>query len=92
MAEAVGKTLGLPVEATLAKKEISAQSSLADEAARRANVLGAYTILAPERVRDKRVLLVDDVVTSGATLSECARVLRTAGAAEVFCAALARAR
>jgi len=35
---------------------------------------------------------VDDVVTSGATLSECARLLRSAGAAEVLCATLAQAR
>lgn len=92
LAEKVGKTLGLPVEATLTKREVPAQSALSDEAARRANVLGAYVALAPERVRDKRVLLVDDVVTSGATLAECARVLQMAGAAEVSCAVLARAR
>lgn len=92
LAEAVGKALDLPVEATMVKREVPAQSSLSDEAARRANVLGAYTVSDPERIRDKRVLLVDDVVTSGASLSECARVLRTAGALQVSCAALARAR
>lgn len=92
LAEAVAAALGLPVEGTLVKREVPAQSSLSGAAARRANVLGAYTVPAPELVRDRRVLLVDDVVTSGATLSECARVLRTAGAAEVSCAALARAR
>ena len=39
-----------------------------------------------------RVLLIDDVVTTGATMSECARILRAMGAADVVCAALARAR
>ena len=40
----------------------------------------------------ERVLLIDDIVTTGSTLSECARVLRTAGATDVVCAALARSR
>ncbi|MGE9970337.1 ComF family protein [Candidatus Pseudoscillospira sp. SGI.172] len=92
LAEEVGKALGLPVEATLTKREVPAQSGLTEEAERRANVRGAYAALDPERVRDKRVLLVDDVVTSGSTLSECACILRLAGASEVSCAVLARAR
>ena len=40
----------------------------------------------------KRVLLVDDVVTTGQTLSECARTLRMAGAEDVLCVTLAKAR
>lgn len=44
-----------------------------------ANVLGAYTIVDPELVEGKRVLLIDDVITTGSTISECARVLRSAG-------------
>ena len=60
--------------------------------ARRANALGAYALLPGVDVAGKRVLLADDVVTSGATLSECARTLLEAGAAEVWCVTLAQAR
>ena len=68
-----------------------AQSGIRDEAARRANVLGAYEIVDPELIRGRRVLLLDDVITTGSTVSECARVLRTFGAEDVVCATLARA-
>ena len=46
----------------------------------------------PERFAGQRVLLIDDIVTTGATLSEAARTLRAAGAADVVCAALAGKR
>ena len=78
---------------TLCKVRITdVQSSIKDDSARRANVLGAYEVINPETVSGKRILLVDDVVTTGATFSECARVLRTAGAKDVVCASFARAR
>lgn len=92
LALAVGESLGKPVAATLVKVERPAQSGLTGEAQRRANVLGAYSASDPEAVRGKTVLLIDDVVTTGSTLSECARVLRTAGAAEVVACTLARAK
>ena len=66
-----------------------AQSGLTDAEHRRANVLGVYEAL-PENVRDKRLLLIDDIVTTGSTLTECVRVLREAGAADVVCLTLAR--
>ena len=61
-------------------------------AGRIANVRGAFAMAAGQAglVQDRRVLLVDDVMTTGATLSECARVLRRAGAAGVDVATLAR--
>ena len=53
------------------------------------NAKGVYACCAPEACRGKRVLLIDDIVTTGATLSECALTLKKAGCAEVFAAAAA---
>lgn len=93
LAESVGEELCLPVAGTLTKvRDISAQSGLEEEAARRANVLGAYEAYRPEGFAGKRLLLIDDVVTTGATLTECAKVLKLAGAAEVVCGTIAKAR
>ena len=69
-----------------------AQSGLSDAAERRANVLGVYETVHPEEIRGKRFLLIDDVLTTGSTLAECARVLREAGAADVLCLTLAMTR
>ncbi len=55
------------------------------------NVKGAFELSQPWRVKDRRVLLFDDVMTTGATIEECARVLKAAGASKVEVALLARA-
>lgn len=94
LAEAAALELGDVAVETLQKvRDPQAQSGLGkDDGARRANVLGAYRVADPELVAGRRVLLIDDIVTTGSTVSECARMLRTAGAEEVVCATLARAR
>ena len=93
LASAAALELGDVAVETLRKaRNTDPQSGLEGEAERRANVLGAYAAVDPELLAGKRVLLIDDVVTTGATFSECARVLRTMGAKDVVCAALARAR
>ncbi len=58
---------------------------------RRDNLRDAFAVPDPRYVRGRTVLLVDDVMTTGATLSHCARPLRAAGAARVWCATVARA-
>jgi ComF family protein len=58
---------------------------------RRANVRGAFAVLNPAKVKGRSILVVDDVMTTGTTAGECARVLRRAGAKEVFVATVARA-
>ena len=59
--------------------------------ARRGNVIGVYEATNDEQIKNARILLIDDIITTGSTLSECARVLRDAGAESVVCACLAQA-
>jgi ComF family protein len=62
-----------------------------DARARRDSVAGAFDVRAPKQIAGRRVLLIDDVFTTGATVSECAAVLKSAGAADVFVLTVARA-
>jgi competence protein ComFC len=77
------------VETLRKTTDVQAQSSLVGREKRQANVSGAYEVFDAELIVGKRILLIDDVVTTGATLSECSRMLLMAGAEEVMCAALA---
>ena len=93
LAQAVGQELGLePVPLLRKVRHNRPQARIIGEAQRRANVLGAYRIENAELFRGKRILLLDDIITTGATAGECARVLLTAGAKEIHCGAVAIAR
>ena len=90
LAYAVGKELGIPVVRTLRKiRNTPPQSGLGDIFRRRANILGAYQTVNNHMFFHKRILLLDDIITTGATASECARMLRIAGADQVYCASVA---
>lgn len=80
----------LNVHALARRRATPAQVGLG-EAQRRRNVAGAFVVRDPPAVRGKSVLLVDDVMTTGATVDECAQVLRRAGARCVDVLVLARA-
>jgi predicted amidophosphoribosyltransferase len=54
------------------------------------NLRGAFTVLRPQEFTQQRLLLMDDVLTTGATVNECAKVLRKAGASDVYVLTLAR--
>ena len=93
LAHAVGQELGMTPVSTLKKvRHNRPQSGIVGQAKRRANVLGAYRAICTQEVQGKRVLLLDDIITTGATAGECARVLLTAGAKEVHCGCVAAAR
>jgi len=93
LARAVGRELGMqPVPLLKKVRHNRPQSGIKDAAKRRANVLGAYRELDREAISGKRILLLDDILTTGATAGEAARVLLTCGAKEIHCAAVAAAR
>ena len=92
LAQAAGQVLGAEPVRTLKKRNLVApQSRTLNPEERQRNIRGAFRILDPELVRGKRILLIDDVLTTGATVSEAARVLKEAGAREIQVAVLAAA-
>lgn len=93
LAEKLGEELVMQPVATLTKiRHNRQQSGIVGQAQRRANVLGAYQVIDPAQVAGKRILLLDDIITTGATAGECARVLLTAGAKEVHVAVVGAVR
>lgn len=93
LAKALAAELGMEAVSTLKKvKNNRKQSKTGSAAKRRANVLGVYQAVKPEDISGKRILLVDDVLTTGATLSECGKVLRMAGSGNLVCAVIAATR
>jgi len=90
LAQAAAKAWSVKAEPTLRKiRHNWPQSSLDDPRQRRSNVQGAYRALSGARIAGRRFLLIDDVITTGSTMSACAGTLLEAGAKSVVCAALA---
>jgi ComF family protein len=87
----VAGRLGLPLDTTsIMRRRRTAPQTARHHDERIKNVRRAFAVTRPERVKNRRVLIVDDVMTTGATVDECARVLLAAGAARVDVFTLAR--
>jgi ComF family protein len=71
------------------RRETKSQIGLSRQQ-RRKNIRGAFAVATPDEVHGREVLVVDDVFTTGTTVSECARILRRAGASKVYVATVAR--
>jgi ComF family protein len=85
----VGDRLPLGSHVLERRRETQSQTGLTRHQ-RRENIRGAFAVAKPDAVAGCEVLLVDDVFTTGTTVSECARILRRAGASKVFVATVAR--
>jgi ComF family protein len=92
LAERVSETLGIRLErrGILKRRSTSPQCILGREA-RKLNLEHAFRIPDSSRIRGRSILLVDDIFTTGATVEEAAKTLKTAGASRVCYLALARA-
>ncbi|HJX68874.1 MAG TPA: ComF family protein [Dehalococcoidia bacterium] len=91
LARELGKHIGLPVieDCLIRVKQAQPQVKAADVEERRRNVADAF-VCRDERVKGKRIVLIDDVCTSGATLESCAAALKDKGATSVWGLTLAR--
>jgi ComF family protein len=76
--------------ALIRSRRTLSQGAMPSARARRKNVLSAFRVPDPGRVRGRHVLLVDDVLTTGATAEACSRALARAGAADITVLTLAR--
>ncbi len=91
LAEHLGRRLGLPVIRAVRRVRATSPQAGLTNSKRRANVAGAFAPHRRARVNGLRLLLVDDVMTTGATASACSRALKSGGARYVALLALARA-
>jgi ComF family protein len=85
-----GSRIQLDTASLVRIRETASQTGLTRHQ-RRANLRGAFAVTRPDRLMGRTILLVDDVLTTGTTAAECARVLSRAGAGKVMVATVARA-
>ncbi|HTB11849.1 MAG TPA: ComF family protein [Bryobacteraceae bacterium] len=90
LAREVARRWGVPVANVVRRVKPTAPQAGLSNSKRRLNVRGAFAIRKGQSIKGLRVLLIDDVLTTGATASACARVLKRAGASHVAVAAVAR--
>src|SRR5437764_7473034 len=91
LAEWLSSHLGLPLRPALERIHYTTTQTAFDRSERMQNLRGAFRLRKKADVRKLRVLLIDDVLTTGSTLSECARILKKGGARSVYAATAARA-
>ena len=91
LAEALSAHAGLPMRNALERIRYTTTQTAFDRSERMENLRDAFRLRKKADVRRLRVLLIDDVLTTGSTLSECARVLKASGAISVHAATAARA-
>jgi ComF family protein len=90
LADQLSRHLALPVSVTNLVRVVATDQTTLTRQARLRNLRKAFEVRRPQDLAEKRILLIDDVFTTGTTLHECAKALRNAGAGPVFALTLAR--
>lgn len=90
LAKVVGRRTGITVVSAVRRRKATSTQAGLTGAQRRLNVSGAFKVHRPEKVGGRHVVLIDDVLTTGATAAACAAALKRAGAASVTVLTLAR--
>jgi len=90
LAELISERMSIQSKPILKRIRYTTTQTAFDRAERMENLRNAFRLRKNMNVRSLRVLLIDDVLTTGSTLSECARVLKDAGALSVYAATAAR--
>lgn len=89
LARAVSRHTGIPYRRLLRKVFPTPQQKTLSAEQRRAGIQGVFDVIRPQDAAGKTILVVDDVTTTGSTLSECAKMLKMAGAVAVYAATVA---
>lgn len=90
LARPIARAYGVPMDLTSVRRKYRQNMGHKTHAQRAEHIRGVFSVIKPDKIRGKHILLVDDVMTSGATFAELGRVLRRAGAASVSGVAFCR--
>lgn len=91
LAREISKNLGVRLSLDLKRsKHTKPQIEMADIKERAENIRGAFICEGPKRIKGKTAILIDDMITTGATIEECARILKKSGAKEVWALTVAK--
>lgn len=84
--------LTIPIDLTSLKRQryTTSQVKVKSRKKRLTNLKGAFIVLNSKKIKDKSILLIDDIITTGSTIDECAKILKDAGAKKVSAIVLAR--
>ncbi len=90
LAKSIELTIPIDTTSLTRKKYTTSQVKVKSRKKRIDNIKGAFCVTEPEKIKGKSILLIDDVITTGSTIDECAKVLKNAGAKKVNALVLVR--